>query len=358
MRPGADALPLNNRFAPGTRMGHLSPMIRLRSAPLFLAALVGTMRAADVPSPPAAPVPPWSVKLEPVPGADAPRAFAGFPDGSALVVFRGHAADGVCDLQFSLWREGRWSDPKVLIADGWKPAVPPAAGPALALRGTKVAVAWFSVVDDNPRIQVSLSSNAGRVWQIPLRVSEDTPDATVAVALLPDESEVVCWKEGSRLLLRRISPQDDSGPLTPLAEVSGPVESLRLTALADQDENAPVRLLVDYAAGGHTGASVVTLPTLKQLAAQDNTCACDTHITLVRGFALSGVVVARDQAAGTVTVRHAEIPGVMPAMTMPFKAPPDIWQTLAPGKEFLGRMEEKEGAWWLFDVRVLEPAGK
>jgi hypothetical protein len=338
-------------------MGHLPGMRLLHTLPLLLAFLAGVGLAADAQPDPTT-VPPWAVKLEALPGNDSPHAMAGFPDGSALVVYRGHAADGTRDLQFSLWREGRWSEPKLLIADGWKPAAPPAVGPVLAVRGNRVAAAWFSVVDDNPRIQVSLSSDAGRVWQIPLRVSEDTPDAIVAVAILPDESEVVAWKEGSRLLLRRLSPQDDSGPVTPLAEVGGPLDSLQLTALATPDENAQVRLLLDYAVSGHASASLVTLPSLKQLAVQDNTCACDSHITLVRGFALSGTVVARDQAAGTVTVAHGEIPGVMQAMTMPFKAAPDVWQTLAPGRQFLGRMEEREGTWWLFDVRLLAPAGK
>jgi Cu/Ag efflux protein CusF len=332
-------------------------MVRPFLVLLLLTNLAGVALAADAPPAPT-PVPPWAVKLEPVPGNDAQHVLAGFPDGSALMVYRGHAADGTRDLQFSLWRDGRWSEPKPLIADGWKPAVPPVAGPALAVLGNRVAVAWFSVVDNNPRIQVSLSSDAGRVWQIPLRVSDDTPDAIVAVAILPDESEVVSWKEGSRLLLRRLSPQDDAGPLTPLAEVGGQLDSLQLTALATPDENLPVRLLLTYKNDERDALSVVTLPSLKQLAAQDNTCACDSHITLVRGFALSGTVVARDQAAGTVTVAHGEIPGVMLAMTMPFKAAPDVWQTLAPGKEFLGRMEEREGAWWLFDVRLLAPAGK
>ncbi len=332
-------------------------MIRLYSLSLLFAAFAGVALAADAPPAPA-PAAPWAVRLENVPGHDSPHALGGFPDGSALVVYRGLAADGARDLHFSLWHDGRWSEPKVLIADGWKPAAGPAASPALAVRGNRVAVAWFSVVDDNPRIQVSLSSDAGRAWQIPLRVSEDTPDAIVAVALLPDESEVVCWKEGARLMLRRLSPQDNAGPLTPLAEVAGPLDSLRLMTLPTPDENAPVRLWLDYGAGGHDSASVVTLPSLKQLAVQDNTCACDTHITLVRGFALSGTVVSRDQAAGTVTVAHGEVPGVMPAMSMPFKAAPDIWPTLAPGRQFLGRMEEREGAWWLFDVRLLGAPGK
>jgi len=328
-------------------------MPRLRALPCLIAVLAGVVLGADAPPAPV-PVPPWAVKQEFVPGQDRPHALGGFPDGSALMVYRGVADDGAHDIHYSLYQDGHWSTPKVLVPDGWKPAQPPAAGPALAIRGNKVAVAWFSVVDDNPRIQVSLSSDAGRVWQIPLRVSEDTPDAIVGVAMLADESEVVCWKEGSRLLLRRISPQDNTGPLTPLAEVPDRLDSLTLTALASADENAPVRLLLDYATSGHPNAAMVTLPSLKQLAAQDNTCACDTHITLMRGFALSGTVVARDQAAGTVTVQHGEIPGIMPAMTMPFKAAPDVWQTLAPGKAFLGRMEEKEGSWWLFDVRVVE----
>ena len=321
--------------------------------PLLLAVLIGPIFAEEAGPLPPAPPPDWTVKVQPVPGGDAPHALAGFPDGSALLVFRGRADGGVRDIQVANRQDGHWSDPRTLVPDGWKPAEAPLAAPALAIRGSRAAAAWYTVVDNRARIQLSLSSDAGRIWQIPLCVNEEKPAPVVAVVVLRDESEIVCWEEGPRLLLRRISPQDVFGPLTPVADLPQALDSVRLTVLTDQDENAPPELLLSYVAGGRPASLVVALPSAKKLADEDNTCECARYAPTASGFALKGTVVSLDAAAGIVVARHEEIPGVMKAMTMPFKAVPAVLKTLAPGREFFGRMEEHDNEWWLSDVRLI-----
>jgi Cu/Ag efflux protein CusF len=327
--------------------------------PFTIAALAGALAAAEPPSPspPAAPPttdPTLKLKVQSAPGGDAPRGVANFPDGSVLAVYRGRTVDGARDVQFSEWRDGHWSEPQMLASEGWITDHPPAAGPALATRDGQAAAAWFTAADRDPRIEVSLSSDGGHVWQLPIKVSEAPPDAPVAVTMLRDGSQILVWKEGDRLLLRRLSPQGDLGPITPVAELHGTLDEVDVGVLVDQDPVAPIQLLLDYNVGEHSSSAVVTLPSAKELAVNDSLCACSRVASQVpHGYELRGVVVSVDAAKGTVTANHEAIPGVMKAMTMPFKADAATIRALAPGQQFLGRMEDRDADWWLFDVRAL-----
>jgi Cu/Ag efflux protein CusF len=68
-----------------------------------------------------------------------------------------------------------------------------------------------------------------------------------------------------------------------------------------------------------------------------------------------GTVRAVDAAAGTVTLQHGDIPGLMKAMTMTFEvAQPSLLEGLAPGQEVDFRVQEQEGR---FVVTQIAPAG-
>ena len=303
--------------------------------------------------PPAAPST-LKLKLQAAPGGDAPRAVSNFPDGSVLVVYRGRAVDGARDPQFSIWSGGQWSQASMLVSEGWVTEHPPAAAPALANRDGQAMAAWFTASDHNPRIEVSLSGDGGHIWQMPIRVSEAPPDAAVAVTMLRDGSTIIVWKEGNHLLLRRISPQDDLGPISTVVELNGNLDEVDLGVLADQDLAAPIQLLLDYTVGDKSASAVLTLPSVKEMAVDDSLCACSRAAAQVpHGYELQGKVVSIDVAKGLVVADHEAIPGVMKAMTMPFKADAATLRALVPGKRFLGRMENRNEEWWLFDVRVL-----
>ncbi len=333
-------------------------MLRLRLPFTFFPVLAGLALGAE----PAAPavVPPAELKLsaQAAPGGTAARALTNFPDGSALIAYRGRTVDGARDIQIADWRDGHWSEPRLLAPDHWITDQPPAAPPALDSRDGQAAAAWFTAADNDPRIEVSTSPDAGGVWLIPQRISEGTPDAAVSIVLLRDGSQVICWKESQKLLLRRVSPQGDIGPASPVAESRAALDALQLTVLADHDDTAPVRLALTYAAAGEAYTAAVTLPSLKELTAKDSACSCGrASAQLQRGVPLHGTVVSLDLAAGSLVVQHDHIAGVMPAMSMTLKADAATLRGLRAGQEFLGRMDTRDAEWWLFDVTLLgEPA--
>ena len=51
-------------------------------------------------------------------------------------------------------------------------------------------------------------------------------------------------------------------------------------------------------------------------------------------------------------------PGIFSAGTHEFHVASPLLQTAETGREFLGRIEERDGAWWLFDLRFFAAPGQ
>jgi Copper binding periplasmic protein CusF len=87
-----------------------------------------------------------------------------------------------------------------------------------------------------------------------------------------------------------------------------------------------------------------------------NDCHCDDDTPdHLHGVVFKGRIVAVQAEQGVVLVAFHEIPGVLPAGTREFKAAPEALAAVQPGHDILGRIEQRNGEWWLFDVRLLVP---
>ena len=78
-------------------------------------------------------------------------------------------------------------------------------------------------------------------------------------------------------------------------------------------------------------------------------------------YSLRGQVMAKDQAAGQLTVKHDDIPGFMPAMTMPYKVKdPAAMQDVQPGDTIVADLISVNGAkdYWLQSVRIVDQSGR
>ncbi len=76
--------------------------------------------------------------------------------------------------------------------------------------------------------------------------------------------------------------------------------------------------------------------------------------TAVR-HALRGVIVSVNAELSTFSVKHEEIPGVMRAMTMPFKVDAATFKAFKTGDAITGQMSRQGRNWVLEDVK---PAAK
>jgi hypothetical protein len=87
-----------------------------------------------------------------------------------------------------------------------------------------------------------------------------------------------------------------------------------------------------------------------------NDCHCDDDTAdELHGFAFKGRIVAVKADQGVALVAFNDIPGALPAGTREFKAAPQALAAVQPGRDILARIEQRNGEWWLFDVRVLVP---
>ena len=87
-----------------------------------------------------------------------------------------------------------------------------------------------------------------------------------------------------------------------------------------------------------------------------NDCHCDDDTAnKLHGFAFKGRIVAVQADQGVALVAFHDIPGALPAGTREFKAAPQALAAVQPGRDILARIEQRNGEWWLFDMRVLVP---
>jgi hypothetical protein len=134
-----------------------------------------------------------------------------------VLVYRDRSEDEVRDIHVSRWDGLSWSRPKPVHEDGWKIAGCPVNGPAVAARGDRVVVAWFTAPGDAPEVRVAFSEDAARGFSDPARVDDGDPAGRVDVVLREDGSALVSWLErtggdGAEVRIRRITGDRVVGP--------------------------------------------------------------------------------------------------------------------------------------------------
>ena len=282
-----------------------------------------------------------------------------FPDGSALVAYRGRSATEIRDIRIARFRHGKWSEPRALHADGWQINGCPVNGPRLVSDGGRVGVAWFTAAEAKPRVLASFSPDAGARFVEPLRIDAGKPSGRVDTLLLRDGALLVTWLEtDGTLALRRISP--DFSTRESIALVTATDERIkgfpRLALLEDyRGGSSRAQLLVAYAVEGENAGLrtlLVTVPEGALLEAEKN-CDCAPTPEQLQGYPLRGKIVSIDQSRGTIRVQHPDVPGIFERGAREFHVDPPLLAVATPGREFFGRVESRDDAWWLFDVRFL-----
>lgn len=114
-----------------------------------------------------------------------------------LAAFRDRSEDEVRDIAIARFENGAWSPSQVVAPDRWKIDGCPVNGPALAVAGERVALAWFTL-EPSPRVRLAFSKDGARTWGAPFDVHEGRPLGRVDVAFLPAGDAVVSFLEQAR----------------------------------------------------------------------------------------------------------------------------------------------------------------
>jgi hypothetical protein len=282
-----------------------------------------------------------------------------FLDGGALLAYRGRTTDEVRDIRTARFRGKSWDEPRPLGRDDWRIAACPMNGPRLASDGGRVAAVWFTAADNDPRVLASFSPDAGTRFLMPLRVDHGHAAGRVETLLLRDGAMLVTWLEADgSYWLRRLTPEfsaDEPFALAPAGAV--PVKNFPRAALvrnyAGGDGTAQfVTAFVGSGKDAPLKTLLVTVPEGALIAAAKN-CDCAPTPEQLAGFPLRGTFESLSPAEGTLRVAHGEIPGIFAPGAHVFRGAPATLAAVTAGRQFLGRIERRHGAWWLYDVRLL-----
>lgn len=118
----------------------------------------------------------------------------------------------VRDIYIKRLQDGQWSQARLVHQDSWVINACPDNGPAVDSQGDKVAVAWWTRSEDDPKVLVAFSRDAGDSFTPAFRVDAGKAEGQVTVALLPlGDGAVIGWLEGGKAWARLVSSNGIAG---------------------------------------------------------------------------------------------------------------------------------------------------
>ena len=139
-----------------------------------------------------------------------------------IAVYRDRSDSEVRDIYTVRNSKGAWTSPSAIHADNWKINGCPVNGPAIAADNRRVAVAWYTQANDQARVKLAFSEDAGATFGEPVIVDDGQAVGRVDVLLLPDGSALVCWLSGTveagEIKVRRIANDGTLGPIASIAK--------------------------------------------------------------------------------------------------------------------------------------------
>lgn len=282
-----------------------------------------------------------------------------FPDGSALVAYRGRTKEEIRDVRVARFDGVNWEAPRPLGTNRWKISACPVNGPQLAHIGGQTGVVWFTAADGDPRVLASFSTDAGGSFVAPLRLDEIKPSGRVATALLRNGSLLATWVDADGAIrLRRVNPDFAAGDPVVLS-----------TAGTARARGFPRVVVARDYAGGKTAAEMLVVftaepaPTLRtlrvripegELLEDEKNCECAPSAEDLRGFAVRGVTEGAGARAGTVKLRLSALPGVVREGSHEIAVEPALAELAAqPDRAFIGRIERDRSGWRLIAYKPL-----
>jgi hypothetical protein len=158
--------------------------------------------------------------------------------------------------------------------------------------------------------------------------------------------------------LRRVTP--DFSLTNPVALAPAGATSTktvpRLALHRDyQGGKSTAQLLAAFATDGAPLRTLLITVPEGELLEHENDCGCSPSPEQLRGFPIRGSIAQVSSQPGVVRIKQAGLAGVFSAGERDFKIAPGLVSATAAGRSFLGRVEERDGDWWLFDLRWLGP---
>ena len=149
----------------------------------------------------------------------------GMTNNGPIIVYRDRSEKEVRDIYTIRNMNGVWEEPNPLHNDGWIINGCPVNGPKVAVNSTNLAIAWFTVVNNNPLVNVSFSKTNGDSFGTPFKLNDHDAIGRVDVAFLNNEEVIVSYMEvddiGTYLRIKKVSVNGKvSKPIT-ISKIDG-----------------------------------------------------------------------------------------------------------------------------------------
>lgn len=147
---------------------------------------------------------------------------AAMTSAGPIIAYRNRSTDEIRDIYLTRRVAGAWTAGVAVHNDRWKIAACPVNGPAIAARGHRVALAWFTAPNDSARVNVAFSDNDGATFGTPTRVDGGDPAGRVDVSVLADGGALVTWVERAggdvaQVRARRVTRDGKGGAMVTIA---------------------------------------------------------------------------------------------------------------------------------------------
>lgn len=142
-----------------------------------------------------------------------------------IAAYRDHSPGEIRDISVVRFVNGAWTGPHTLHADGWRINGCPTEGPSIATAGAgRVAIAWLTRANAQPKVQLTLSSDDGARFSTPVRLDSGNPLGRPSLAPLHNGAYLAAWLEKTHgvraeIRLRHVSANGVAGPAVTVAEV-------------------------------------------------------------------------------------------------------------------------------------------
>jgi hypothetical protein len=127
---------------------------------------------------------------------DCCQTTAAITDNGPVVIYRDRSGEEIRDMSIVRLENDQWTAPQKIYSDNWKIAGCPVNGPSATALGNNLAVAWFSMPDKKPQVNIVFSKDGGETFSNPIRIDECKPIGRVDVVMPDEKTAIVAWMEG------------------------------------------------------------------------------------------------------------------------------------------------------------------
>lgn len=124
---------------------------------------------------------------------DCCQTTAAITKNGPVVIYRDRSDEEIRDIYISRLLDSVWTTPKSIFNDNWKISGCPVNGPKAAVIDNTLAVSWFTNANEQAKVKLIFSKDAGATFNEPIIIDETKPLGRVDVAMLDHENVLVSW---------------------------------------------------------------------------------------------------------------------------------------------------------------------